>query len=220
MGKKSIIEVEAAVLGQNDRLAQSNREFFAQWGLLVLNLVSSPGSGKTTLLVETLGRLGQSRPCAVIEGDQETPNDAERIRAAGAPAFQINTGRGCHLDAAMVRRAAQNLPLERGGILFIENVGNLICPADFDLGEQAKVTLLSVTEGDDKPLKYPHMIAASRLMLINKIDLLPYVRFDPRLCAANARKINPRLEVLELSAYTGEGMDAWLEWLGRHPGFA
>ena len=179
----------------------------------MLNLVSSPGSGKTTLLTETLKRLHGTVPCAVIEGDQQTVNDAERIRATGTPAIQVNTGKGCHLDAQMIHDAMQRLPLEDNGILFIENVGNLVCPASFDLGERHKVAVLSVTEGEDKPLKYPHMFAAASVMLLNKVDLLPYLNFDLDACLASARAVNPDIEIMLVSATTGEGMDAWLAWL-------
>ena len=180
---------------------------------MVLNLVSSPGSGKTTLLTETLIRLKDSVPCAVIEGDQQTVNDAARIRATGTPAIQVNTGKGCHLDAQMIADAAPRLPLDDNGILFIENVGNLVCPASFDLGEKHKVAVLSVTEGEDKPLKYPHMFAAASLMLLNKVDLLPYLNFDVEKCIACAREVNPEIEIILISATSGEGMDQWLNWL-------
>ncbi|HGB9756232.1 TPA: hydrogenase nickel incorporation protein HypB, partial [Escherichia coli] len=170
MSQRRMLEVEIDVLDKNNRLAERNRARFAARKQLVLNLVSSPGSGKTTLLTETLMRLKDSVPCAVIEGDQQTVNDAARIRATGTPAIQVNTGKGCHLDAQMIADAAPRLPLDDNGILFIENVGNLVCPASFDLGEKHKVAVLSVTEGEDKPLKYPHMFAAASLMLLNKVD--------------------------------------------------
>jgi len=200
------------------------------------NLLSSPGSGKTTLLCATIAALRQrapQRPLAVIEGDQQTQLDAERIRAAGAPAIQVNTGRGCHLDAQMVGEAFAQLDLHEhvheqgrdhphshhpaGSLLFIENVGNLVCPALWDLGEAAKVVILSVTEGEDKPLKYPDMFAAAALLLINKIDLLPYVQFDVARCIRLARQVNPALQVLQLSATRGDGLDAWIDWLLRMP---
>jgi hydrogenase nickel incorporation protein HypB len=181
--------------------------------MLALNLVSSPGAGKTTLLVETVGALKASTPVAVIEGDQETANDAERIRATGVSAVQINTGRGCHLDAHMVGHALGDLTLSPGAVVFIENVGNLVCPAAFDLGEAAKVVILSVTEGDDKPLKYPDMFAAADLMILSKTDLLPHVDFDPEKALERARRINPRLECLRLSAKDGSGMASWLDWI-------
>ncbi|SQI45177.1 Hydrogenase isoenzymes nickel incorporation protein hypB [Serratia plymuthica] len=208
-----MLEIETNVLAKNDHLAAHNREHFAAQQILALNLVSSPGSGKTTLLTQTLLRLRDSVPCAVIEGDQQTTHDAERIRATGVAAIQVNTGKGCHLDAQMVHDAAHRLALQPHSLLFIENVGNLVCPAGFDLGERHKVAVLSVTEGEDKPLKYPHMFAAARLMLLNKIDLLPYLDFDLDACIANARRVNPQIEIITLSATRGDGMDQWLNWL-------
>ncbi|WP_312953252.1 hydrogenase nickel incorporation protein HypB [Superficieibacter sp.] len=213
ISQKRMLEVEINVLDKNNQLAARNRARFAARQHLVLNLVSSPGSGKTTLLTETLLRLKARVPCAVIEGDQQTVNDAARIRATGTPAIQVNTGKGCHLDAQMIADAAPRLPLADGGILFIENVGNLVCPASFDLGERAKVAVLSVTEGEDKPLKYPHMFAAASLMLLNKVDLLPYLNFDVEKCLAAAREVNPDIDILLVSATSGEGMDRWLAWL-------
>jgi len=213
MSQRRMLEVEIDVLDKNNQLAARNRARFAARELLVLNLVSSPGSGKTTLLTETLLRLKGKKACAVIEGDQQTVNDAARIRATGTPAIQVNTGKGCHLDAQMIADAAPRLPLDDGGILFIENVGNLVCPASFDLGERHKVAVLSVTEGEDKPLKYPHMFAAASLMLLNKIDLLPHLNFDVESCIAAARAVNPHIEVILISASSGEGMDSWLGWL-------
>lgn len=210
-----LIRVERDLLSQNDQLAADNRREFAATHTLVLNLVSSPGSGKTTLLVRTLQALHPHIPMAVIEGDQQTECDAERIRATGVSAIQINTGKGCHLDARMVAQAWAQLALPENGLLFIENVGNLVCPAAFDLGEAAKVVVLSVTEGEDKPLKYPDMFRAARLMLLNKCDLLPYLNFDLSLAIANARRVNPDIEIIQLSATTGEGMDAWLAWLDQ-----
>ena len=186
---------------------------FELWPGEVLGIVGESGSGKTTLLTETLMRLKDSVPCAVIEGDQQTVNDAARIRATGTPAIQVNTGKGCHLDAQMIADAAPRLPLDDNGILFIENVGNLVCPASFDLGEKHKVAVLSVTEGEDKPLKYPHMFAAASLMLLNKVDLLPYLNFDVEKCIACAREVNPEIEIILISATSGEGMDQWLNWL-------
>lgn len=213
MGQRQLIAIEMDVLAKNNALAAHNREHFDEEAQLVLNLVSSPGSGKTTLLCETLRQLADKRPCAVIEGDQQTSRDADRIRATGVPAVQINTGKGCHLDAKMVHDACHQLPANEGGILFIENVGNLVCPASFDLGEKYKVAILSVTEGEEKPLKYPDMFAAAQLMVINKIDLLPYVSFDVASCIENAKRVNPYIQVIQVSATTGEGMDAWLNWL-------
>lgn len=213
ISQRRMLEVEIDVLDKNNRIAARNRARFAARQQLVLNLVSSPGSGKTTLLTETLLRLKNRLPCAVIEGDQQTVNDAARIRATGTPAIQVNTGKGCHLDAQMIADAAPRLPLAEQGILFIENVGNLVCPASFDLGERHKVAVLSVTEGEDKPLKYPHMFGAASLMLLNKVDLLPYLNFDVEQCIAYAREVNPEIEILLVSATKGDGMDAWLEWL-------
>ncbi len=207
------LQVEREILAQNDAYAARNRAWFEEQGILALNLVSSPGAGKTTLLTATIARLLGRVPVAVIEGDQQTSLDAERIRATGAAAVQINTGKGCHLDAHLVAHALEHLPLAPESILFIENVGNLVCPAAFDLGEAHKVVILSVTEGEDKPLKYPDMFAASDLMLINKIDLAPYVSFELERCIELARRVNPKLEFIPLSATTGEGFDAWLDWL-------
>jgi len=263
------IKLEHDILGANDRIAAHNREHFAAHGVLALNLVSSPGSGKTTLLcatIEALRRRHPALPVAVIEGDQQTAFDAERIRATGAPAIQINTGKGCHLDAPMVAAAFAQLhrhePEQAHGhshsheheqahghshehgsgghghdhahahahahapghdhatpsLLFIENVGNLVCPALWDLGERAKVAILSVTEGEDKPLKYPDMFAAARLMILNKIDLLPHVQFDVARCIELARRVNPGIEVLQVSATTGAGLDDWLHWLEHELG--
>jgi len=209
------ISVEQAILAKNDAYAAANRALLAERAGLALNLVSSPGSGKTTLLVRTIAALGDDLAIAVIEGDQQTSQDADRIRATGVPAVQINTGKGCHLDAHMVGHALQELTPAENGILFIENVGNLVCPAPFDLGEAHKVVILSVTEGEDKPLKYPDMFAAADLMVINKVDLLPYVEFDVARCVEYARRCNHAIEVLQLSATTGAGMDGWLAWLDR-----
>jgi len=213
LSQARMVQIEQDILAKNDQYAAANRQRLFDAAVLALNLVSSPGSGKTTLLTRTLTHLKAEMPLAVIEGDQETAFDAERIRATGVPALQINTGKGCHLDAHMVGQALDQLELPEGGMLFIENVGNLVCPAAFDLGEAAKVVILSVTEGADKPLKYPDMFHAARLLLINKIDLLPYVDFDLDEAIAHARRVNPGLEVLPLSATSGEGFDAWLGWL-------
>ncbi|EOU1294703.1 hydrogenase nickel incorporation protein HypB [Cronobacter sakazakii] len=213
LSQRKMVEIEINVLDKNNQIAQRNRQRLAARGQLALNLVSSPGSGKTTLLTETLKRLRDTTPCAVIEGDQQTVNDAERIRATGTPAIQVNTGKGCHLDAQMIEDAMARLPLADNGVLFIENVGNLVCPAGFDLGERHKVAVLSVTEGEDKPLKYPHMFAAASLMLLNKIDLLPYLNFDVEKCMAYAREVNPDITILLVSATRGDGMRAWLAWL-------
>ncbi len=208
-----LVRVEQDILAKNDALAAHNRRHFESHRVLALNLVSSPGAGKTTLLVESLSRLQPQTTVAVIEGDQETSADADRIRATGAPAVQVNTGRGCHLDAAMIDRAFGQLHFH-DGILFIENVGNLVCPAGFDLGEAHKVVIASVTEGEDKPLKYPNLFAAASLMLVSKVDLLPHLQFDVDQLVANARRVNPGIAVIRVSASTGEGMDRWLNWLG------
>lgn len=208
-----MISVERDILAKNNAIAVENRSVLQTAKTLALNLVSSPGSGKTTLLVETLKRIGSKFPVSVIEGDQETTADADRIRAAGAPAIQINTGKGCHLDAELVGTAMERLGTPANGILFIENVGNLVCPAGFDLGEAHKVVIVSVTEGEDKPLKYSGMFAASSLMVVTKTDLLPHLDFDIDRLIANARRVNPTIGVLKLSAKTGEGMDRWIHWL-------
>lgn len=227
MSQARTVKLEADILGENSRIAQQNRRHFESHGVMALNLLSSPGSGKTTLLCATIEALKRRAPevsTSVIEGDQQTSFDADRIRATGAPAIQVNTGKGCHLDAPMVAEAFAQLHDHthhhhdghgdrRADILFIENVGNLVCPALWDLGEAAKVVVLSVTEGEDKPLKYPDMFAAAELMVLNKIDLLPHLNFDVQRCIAGARRVNPALEVIQLSATTGEGMDAWLSWL-------
>lgn len=208
-----LVRIEADLLSKNDALAQQNRAHFAAHRVLALNLVSSPGSGKTTLLVRTIEALKARLPIAVIEGDQQTSNDAERIRATGVPAVQVNTGKGCHLDASMVARAFDQLPGLGDGVLFIENVGNLVCPAGFDLGEAHKVVLASVTEGEDKPLKYPNIFAAASLMLVSKCDLLPHLDFDVDLLIANARKVQPDIQAIRVSARSGEGMDNWVAWI-------
>ncbi len=252
MSQERTIQLEVDVLGANQAVALQNRAHFAAHGVHAFNLVSSPGSGKTTLLcasIEALRQRAPGLPVAVIEGDQQTSFDADRIRATGAPAIQINTGKGCHLDAPMVERAFRQLAWHAGAhgqgaahghdpahphtpghdhshthaaaqgdpaaraLLFIENVGNLVCPALWDLGEDAKVVILSVTEGEDKPLKYPDMFAAASLMLLNKVDLLPHLRFDVVKCIDHARRVNPGIRVLLVSAQTGQGMDAWLDWV-------
>jgi len=212
------VKIEVDVLARNNLAAQRNRGWLEAKEILALNLVSSPGSGKTTLLEKTLGDLGGELNFVVIEGDQQTLNDAERIAATGAPVLQVNTGKGCHLDADMIHRALHELDPADGSVLMIENVGNLVCPALFDLGEAAKVVIISVTEGADKPLKYPHMFAASDLCVINKTDLLPYVDFDVAACEAAALQVNPRLEFVRVSATTGEGMDGWYAWLKARRG--
>ena len=212
LSQARLIEVETSILAKNDAYAMANRRVLKALGALAVNLVSSPGSGKTTLLCETIRRLGDA-PLAVIEGDQQTSADADRIRATGAQAIQINTGKGCHLDAHMVGHAMDDLALKPGSFLFIENVGNLVCPAAFDLGEDAKVAILSVTEGEDKPLKYPDMFTAARLAVLNKTDLAPHCDVDLDRYEANLRRVNPGIAILRVSARTGEGMAAWLGWL-------
>lgn len=207
------VRVEEDLLARNDALAGVNRRLLAQAGTFSINLMSSPGSGKTTLLVRTLGALG-GRAAVVIEGDQQTDLDAQRIEATGVKAVQINTGKGCHLDASMVGRALQELSLPQGGLLFIENVGNLVCPASFDLGENRKVVVVSVTEGEDKPLKYPDMFAVADLVLVNKIDLMPHLDFDLARLEANLRRVKPGVSIIRVSAKSGEGFPQWLEWLG------
>lgn len=213
MSQSRLIQLETDILGKNNAYADRNRARLSGKGILALNLVSSPGSGKTTLLVETLKKLMGTVPVSVVEGDQQTSSDADRIRATGAPAVQINTGKGCHLDAHMVGHALDKLALEEGGIVFIENVGNLVCPAGFDLGEAARVVILSVTEGDDKPLKYPDIFANADLMILNKSDLLPHVDFDVETAIGHARRVNRKIQVLQMSARTGDGLDGWLDWL-------
>jgi hydrogenase nickel incorporation protein HypB len=207
------VSLEQRVLAKNDVLAEQNRQWLAERGILAFNITSSPGAGKTTLLERTIRRLGSQRQVSVIEGDQETLLDADRITAAGARAVQVNTGAGCHLDAEMIARALHTLEPGGNSLLFIENVGNLVCPALFDLGEHSKVVVISVTEGTDKPLKYPHMFAAAGLVLINKIDLLPYVDFDLDLCSQHARSVNPNVEIVPISATNGDGMDVWYQWI-------
>jgi hydrogenase nickel incorporation protein HypB len=207
------ISIETDILARNNRLAAANRALFTARGVFVLNLVSSPGSGKTTLLEKTLKDLSETTRSAVIEGDQQTDNDAVRIAATGVPVRQINTGAGCHLDAHMVGHAAQEFDLDNLDLLLIENVGNLVCPASFDLGENHKVVVLSVTEGEDKPLKYPHMFHVADVMLLNKTDLLPHLDFDVAKCREMARRVNPGIIIFEVSAKTGAGMDDWYGWL-------
>ena len=207
------IRIERDILSKNAAYAELNRARLAVSRTFALNVVSSPGSGKTALLVRTITDLRARWPIAVIEGDQQTSRDAERIRATGADAVQINTGKGCHLDAHMVGHALDRLPAIEDGLLFIENVGNLVCPAAFDLGEASRIVVLSVTEGEDKPLKYPDMFAGSELMLLNKVDLLPYVDFDVAACTAAVLRVNPRIRILPVSARSGEGLDAFYAWI-------
>jgi len=211
-----LVKIEEDLLAKNNAYAVQNRAYFKQYSIFTLNLVSSPGSGKTTLLVETIKQLKDQFPIAVIEGDQQTEHDAERIRATGIPALQINTGRGCHLDAHGIGHAVRDMQLKDNSLLAIENVGNLVCPSSFDLGEAHKVVVLSVTEGDDKPLKYPDMFYAADLMLINKIDLLPYVDFDVERCINYARSINPKIDIIQLSATKGDNFVEWLNWLRKN----
>ncbi|MBK3666301.1 hydrogenase nickel incorporation protein HypB [Bradyrhizobium diazoefficiens] len=212
-GPGELIELEARILATNDALAGRNRAWFAGREILALNLVSSPGAGKTTLLERTIRDLRDETALFVIEGDQATANDGERIRRAGAPAVQVNTGTGCHLEADMIARGLAELRPSAGAVVMIENVGNLVCPAMFDLGEHAKVVILSVTEGEDKPLKYPHMFQSSSLMILNKIDLLPHLDFDVAQAVANAQEVNPDIEILKVSAKSGEGLDQWYAWI-------
>ena len=209
------VVLERAVLAKNEALADRNRSWFAAHGILALNLVSSPGSGKTTLLERTIRDVGAEFALTVIEGDQATEHDSARIRAAGARALQVNTGTGCHLEAEMIARALGVLAPHDGSVVMIENVGNLVCPALFDLGERSKVAILSVTEGDDKPAKYPHMFAAADLFVINKIDLLPYVDFDVERCIAHARSVKPGIEAIVVSARSGQNLPAWYDWIRR-----
>jgi hydrogenase nickel incorporation protein HypB len=215
LSQHRVIQIERNILGKNDEYAAANRARLGAAGVLALNLMSSPGSGKTTLLVRTITDVSDRYPIAVIEGDQQTSNDAERVRATGAPAIQVNTGKGCHLDAHMIAHALDALPLSARGLLFIENVGNLVCPAAFDLGEAYRVVVFSVTEGEDKPIKYPDMFAAADLMLINKADLIPYLDFDLARTLDYAYRVNPRIEVLVVSARTGQGMPGFYDWIAR-----
>lgn len=216
MSQERTIRIERDILSKNNAFAAANRTRLLNARAFALNLVSSPGSGKTSLLVRTITDLKHRWPIAVIEGDQQTSRDADRIRATGAPAVQINTGKGCHLDAHMIGHALDHLSFEPGGLLFIENVGNLVCPAAFDLGEAQKVVVLSVTEGEDKPLKYPDMFAAADLMLLNKADLLPHLEFDVSACIEAALRVNPRMQIFIVSARTGEGLPEFYAWIGRH----
>ena len=210
-GREVIVETD--VLAKNNLLAERNRGYFEAKNIFVLNLVSSPGSGKTTILEKTISTLKEQITCAVIEGDQQTMNDANRIAATGAAVVQVNTGTGCHLDSEMINQGVKQLDIPDNSVLFIENVGNLVCPALFDLGEAHKVVIISVTEGDDKPHKYPTMFSVSDLCIINKTDLLPYVDFDVEKCKEYARQVNPNIEFIEVSATKGDGMEKWTKWL-------
>jgi hydrogenase nickel incorporation protein HypB len=209
------VKVEEDLLAANNKQAEHIRQHFAAKRILALNLVSSPGAGKTSLLVKTIAALKAEHSIVVIEGDQQTSRDADRIRETGVNALQINTGKGCHLEAHSIHHALHDLELKERSILFIENVGNLVCPAMFDLGEAHKVVILSTPEGCDKPLKYPHMFDAADLMLINKVDLLPYVDFNMEDCIDNAKRVNPKIDALPLSAKTGEGVSIWVDWIKR-----
>ena len=210
------VTLEQNILVKNDLLAAQNRGWFKGRNILALNLVSSPGSGKTTLLTRTINDLKDKFPIYVIEGDQETSNDAKKIQATGCKVVQINTGTGCHLEAAMVERGLQELNPPLNSIVMIENVGNLVCPALFDLGERAKVAILSVTEGEDKPIKYPHMFRASEVMILTKIDLLPYVQFDVNRCIEYAKQVNPKMQIFQVSATTGFGLESWYDWIAAN----
>jgi hydrogenase nickel incorporation protein HypB len=213
MSQSRMVQIEQDILGKNNQYANRNRMLFTEKGVLAINLVSSPGSGKTSLLTRSLKALCHEMTLAVIEGDQETSQDADRIRETGVPAIQINTGKGCHLDAHQVGHAVEHLDVQDASVLLIENVGNLVCPAAFDLGEAHKVAILSVTEGEDKPIKYPDMFHAADLLLLNKIDLLPYLDFNVEQCIEYARRVNPGIQVLQVSATTGEGMTDWYQWI-------
>jgi hydrogenase nickel incorporation protein HypB len=211
----SVITIERKVLEKNDQIAQRNREFFKDRGIFVLNFVSSPGAGKTSILEKTFQELQGSMKIAVIEGDVQTDLDAQRVARYGVPVVQIVTLGGCHLEANLVQDALKNLDLNGVDALFIENVGNLVCPSNYDLGEEIKVVVLSTTEGDDKPLKYPAMFRNSKILIINKIDLIPYVRCDLEALRNNALRINPALKVFEVSCFTGAGIPEWCSWLRK-----
>lgn len=212
---KTLIELEKDILLKNQTLAERNRGFFAAKKMLALNIVSSPGSGKTSILEKTLTNINKEIPCYVIEGDQQTLNDAMRIKETDTPVIQVNTGQGCHLESDMIQNALVKLDPKEGSFLFIENVGNLVCPAMFDLGENTRVVIMSVTEGDDKPIKYPDAFHSSQICLINKIDLLPYVNFNVEKAKEYALRVNPNMEFFEVSATTGEGMSEWYNWLKK-----
>lgn len=210
--QRKVITIEKDILSENNAIAQNNRSFFQSRNIACINLVSSPGSGKTSLLEKTIVELKSSISMFAIEGDQQSSLDADRIMNAGAPVVQINTNSGCHLDARMIQKTLENFKINDNSVLFIENVGNLVCPALFDLGEQERVLIMSVTEGEDKPLKYPAMFQSAHVCLINKIDLLPYLDFDIEKAISNARFINPELEIMLVSVKTGEGMESWYNW--------
>lgn len=213
LSQSRMVQIETDIMAKNNGYARENRAVFRDKGILALNLVSSPGSGKTTLLTHTINRLKSELEMSVIEGDQQTSHDADRIRETGAPAIQVNTGKGCHLDGHMIGHALESLAPKDESVLFIENVGNLVCPAGFDLGEAHKVAILSVTEGEDKPLKYPDMFHACELMILNKIDLLPHLNFDEDKCIEYALRVNSKIKIIKLSATSGEGMDNWFDWI-------
>lgn len=213
LSQSRMVQIETDIMAKNNGYARENRELFRDKGILALNLVSSPGSGKTTLLTHTIDGLKSELEMSVIEGDQQTSHDADRIRETGAPAIQVNTGKGCHLDGHMIGHAMESLAPKDESVLFIENVGNLVCPAGFDLGEAHKVAILSVTEGEDKPLKYPDMFHACELMILNKVDLLPHLNFDEDKCIEYALRVNPKIKIIKLSAMSGEGMDNWFNWI-------
>jgi hydrogenase nickel incorporation protein HypB len=209
------ISLEQEILGKNNLLAAQNRGWFKGRNILALNLMSSPGAGKTTLLTRTINDLKDRLNISVIEGDQETTNDAEKIKSTGCKVVQINTGTGCHLDAAMIEKGLQELNPPLNSVVMIENVGNLVCPALFDLGEAAKVVILSVTEGEDKPIKYPYMFRSSDIMILTKIDLLPYINFDVQRCLEYAEQVNPNMQIFQVSSTTGEGLDDLYNWLSQ-----
>ena len=209
----NIVELEKDILHQNQLGAERNRGFLEALNIFAMNLVSSPGSGKTSLLEKTIADLKNEIEFSVIEGDQQTTNDAERIHALNVPVLQINTGKGCHLDSEMIAKSLKELKPKQNSILMIENVGNLVCPSMFDLGENQRVVIISTTEGEDKPLKYPDMFFTSNICIINKIDLLPYLKFDIEKLKENAKKVNPNIQFFEVSATSGEGMEAWYEFL-------
>jgi hydrogenase nickel incorporation protein HypB len=210
------ISLEQDILAKNNLIAAQNRGWFKGRNILALNLMSSPGAGKTTLLTRTINDLKTQLNISVIEGDQETINDAKKIQETGCKVVQINTGTGCHLDAAMIEKGLQQLNPPLDSVVMIENVGNLVCPALFDLGENLKVVILSVTEGEDKPIKYPHMFRASEVMVLTKIDLLPYVQFDVQKCIEYAQQVNPQIQIFQVSALTGTGLENWYKWLTQN----
>ena len=210
------ISLEKNILAKNNSIAAQNRRWLNRRGILALNLMSSPGAGKTTLLTRTINDLKQHLSISVIEGDQETLNDAKKIQETGCPVIQVNTGTGCHLDATMIQNGLQKLQPPNNSLVAIENVGNLVCPALFDLGENFKVTILSVTEGEDKPIKYPHIFRSSQVMIVTKIDLIPYLKFNLESCIEYACQINPQIKIFQLSAYTGNGLESWYNWIVKN----